>query len=109
MPCRDYQDDWGNSQPDQQEKIDKLAAMLCFACMVLDKNEINFSRYIHKESTPLKEWWENHKDNDAKEKAEKEAFLARQYKLNRILCSLTKEELLDLSDMDIGRFVADSE
>lgn len=56
MPCRDYEEDWGDPGG-RQKKLDEVTAMLCRVCQFLEKEGHN---------TIIPEpWWTNHKKQDA--------------------------------------------
>ena len=85
MPCRDYEDDWGTRNQSQHEKIDKLAAMLCACCELIESKNINVPQKAY-------EWWERHQENDRLAAIEQTERKKQRALVNSALVKLSPEE-----------------
>lgn len=73
MPCRDYESDsWGH--PDDsgrvgklKEQADRLARIACKAMDALEENGIE--DFLLLKDDEVRQWWQQHKEADRKEKA----------------------------------------
>ena len=79
MPCRDYESDsWGHADDSGRvgklkEQADRLARIACKAMDALEENGIE--DFLLLKDDEVRQWWQQHKEADRKEKtrvAEKE-------------------------------------
>jgi len=67
MPCRDYRDDDDNRE--NRKRRDMLARIACKAMTELEKQ--GTAEFLLISDEEVREWWTQHKIDDAKAQAEK--------------------------------------
>jgi hypothetical protein len=81
MPCRSYEDEYPvpgryRNEITLKENNDKLAALLCEACKLVDSSG-------YKMSNKLQEWWDAHQEADKK---------AQELEEKRLMADLAKQQ-----------------
>lgn len=69
MPCRDYMDDFPNSQvPDLKARCDMLSRIACKALEHIEQSADGLEVLILKDPE-IQKWWREHKEADRRAKA----------------------------------------
>jgi len=89
MPCMSYDDDPGYNNRQWKTKTDMLARIACNALSALE--DINPAHPVFFD-TEVSEWWNAHKEADAKAQAAKAEGLRRAQVKADALAKLTAEE-----------------
>ena len=96
MPCRDYESDsWGHADDSGRvgklkEQADRLARIACKAMEALEENGIE--DFLLLKDDEVRQWWQQHKEADRKEKARVAEKERRQRVKEEALARLSDEE-----------------
>lgn len=91
MPCRDFRDDDRVIIQENTKKIDKLTRFLCGVMTQLQDRGISINM-SENDLKGLREWWEQHQEQDRKRLAAEEAARKRKELRKSGLSKLTKAE-----------------